>query len=140
MWICVCRLATQEMGAVLICWRQQVQRRQRNDRLVAQRVQHAKSALLFAVVSQWRQVAAIQQGKATIIAKCQRRHASNLLQQGFIAFSTALVVRKTRRSIVQVVSSKAKVSYANIFWQHAAYLDTAHSCSTTCNIAYFQQF
>lgn len=102
------------MGAVLICWRQQVHRQHRTIRLLAQRVQQTKLQLLCAVVTQWRQLAQTQQRKAAIIARCQRKHASHLLQQGFFAFSAAVAVRKTRRSIVEVVSSKAKVSGGGI--------------------------
>lgn len=109
---CVCRLANQQSSAVLICWRQQVHWHQRTDRLVAQRIQHTKSGLLVAMMSQWRQLAAIQQGKAAIIAKCQRKHATHLLQQGLLAFSTALEVRKAKRNMIEVVSSRAKVSQA----------------------------
>ena len=111
---CVLRLANQQMGAVLICWRQQVQRQHRTKRLVAQRVQQTKLELLYAVVTQWHQLAQTQHRKAAIIARCQRSHDLHLLQQGVLALSSALVVGKTRRSVLEVVSSKAKVSCASI--------------------------
>ena len=98
------------MAAVLLSWRQQVQRQHRTKHLVAQRVQHAKSELLSAVVLLWRQHVETRQRKTAIIARCHRKHASHLLQQGLFAFSTALQVRKTRESIMDAVSSKAKVS------------------------------
>lgn len=102
------------MGAVLICWRQQVHRQHRTNRLVAQRVQQTKLQLLRAVMTEWCQLAQTQQRKAAIMARCQRKHAAHLLQQGLFAFSAAVAVRKTRTSIVEVVSSKAKVSRGSI--------------------------
>lgn len=130
------RLANRQMGAVLTCWQQQVHRQRRTNRLVAQRIQHTKTQLLFTVMSQWHQFAQAQQRKAAIVARCQRKCASHLLQQGFLAFSTVVAVRKTRRSIAEVVSSKAKVSGRNIICTR--YTVALTTSALTCSIPGFQ--
>ena len=112
---CHCRLADQKTSAVFLYWRQHVQRQRRNDRLVSQRMQHASSALLFEVMSHWRQLAQTRQKGKALVARCQRTHATHLLQQGLLAFLTALEAKHARAAAADAALNQAKVSSMTAF-------------------------
>ncbi|KAL0023069.1 hypothetical protein WJX79_008548 [Trebouxia sp. C0005] len=95
------RRSGQQVGAVFLMWRRCAQQQQRNERLALQRAHHARQDLLAGVMSLWLQHALTKQRVKAAVARCQRRHASHLLQHGFQAFQVVTEARKARAQLIQ---------------------------------------
>ena len=91
-------------------WRRCAQQQRRNERLAAQHAHHARQDLLAAAMSLWLQYALTKQRAKAVVARCQSRHASHLLQHGFQAFQVVTKVRKARAQLVQGLLVRAQVS------------------------------
>jgi hypothetical protein len=91
-------------------WRRCAQQQQRNERLASQHAKHARQDLLAGVMSLWLQCALTKQRAKAIVARCQSRHANQLLQHGFQAFQVVTEVRKARAQLVQGMLVRVQVS------------------------------
>ena len=91
-------------------WRRCAQQQQRNERLASQHAKHARQDLLAGVMSLWLQCALTKQRAKAIVARCQSRHANQLLQHGFQAFQVVTEVRKARAQLIQGMLIRTQVS------------------------------
>ena len=105
-----CRRSGQHVSAIFLMWRRCAQQQQRNERLASQRAHHARQDLLAGVMSLWLQYALTKQRAKAAVARCQHRHATRLLQQGFQAFQVVTEVRKARTQLVQGMLVRVQVS------------------------------
>ena len=109
-----CRKANAQLSAVFLSWTSHCQQQRRIEHIAAQRSHAIRQGLLAAVLSAWHQQAAGSQKQQAVIARCQKRHAANLMQQSLQSFKLVVAVKTARRQAVQQTRCKAQVSLSAV--------------------------